>query len=105
MSVSPVTILETGQEFLDKGLAVVRANYERSARRGRFTLEQVEERMGLITPALDYAALGEVDLVVEAVFENMEVKKQVFARLDTATRPSVSWRPIRPPSTLMKSLR
>ncbi len=84
----PVTILETGQELLDKGLAVVRGNYDRSARRGRFTPEQVEERMGLLTPTLDYTALSEVDLVVEAVFENMEVKKQVFAQLDTATKPA-----------------
>ncbi len=83
----PVTILETDREFLDKGLTVVRSNYERSAKRGRFTPEQVEARMGLITPALDYATLGEVDLVVEAVFENMEVKKQVFAQLDTVTKP------------------
>ncbi len=83
----PVTILETGQEFLDKGLAVVRANYDRSAKRGRFTSEQVEQRMRLITPTLDYTDIAEVDLVVEAVFENMEVKKDVFARLDTATKP------------------
>ena len=83
----PVTLLEAGREFLDKGLAVVRANYDRSAKRGRFTTAQVEQRMGLITPSLNYADIAEVDLVVEAVFENMDVKKEVFARLDTATKP------------------
>ena len=83
----PVTILETSQEFLDKGLAVVRGNYERSAKRGRFTAEQVGQRMGLVTSTLDYAGLGDVDLIVEAVFENMDVKKEVFAKLDTVTKP------------------
>ena len=83
----PVTILETSQEFLDKGLAVVRGNYERSAKRGRFTEEQVEQRMGVITSTQDYAGLGDVDLIVEAVFENMAVKKEVFAKLDTVTKP------------------
>ncbi len=83
----PVTILETSQEFLDKGLAVVRSNYERSAKRGRFTAEQVEQRLGLLTPTLDYAGLGDVDLIVEAVFENMDVKKEVFAKLDTVAKP------------------
>ena len=83
----PVTILETGQEFLGKGLAVVRGNYERSAKKGRFTTEQVEQRMGLLTPTLDYADIGDVDLIIEAVFENMEIKKDVFAKLDAATKP------------------
>ena len=82
----PVTILETSQEFLDKGLAVVRGNYERSAKKGRFTAEQVEQRMGLLTPTLDYAAIGDVDMVIEAVFENMDIKKEVFAKLDAATK-------------------
>ena len=83
----PVTILETSQEFLGKGLAVVRGNYERSAKKGRFTTEQVEQRMGLLTPTLDYADIGDVDLIIEAVFENMEIKKDVFAKLDAATKP------------------
>ena len=83
----PVTILETSQEFLDKGLAVVRGNYERSAKKGRFTAEQVEQRMGLLTPTLDYAAIGDVDMVIEAVFENMDINKEVFAKLDAATKP------------------
>ena len=78
----PVTVLEVGREALDRGLAVVRGNYERSMNRGRLTREQVEQRMGLITGTLDYADLAGADFVIEAVFENMEIKKQVFARLD-----------------------
>ena len=83
----PVTIIETEQKFLDKGLAVVRGNYERTAKKGRLTAEKVEERMGLITPTLDYAALGDVDMVIEAVFENMDIKKEVFAKLDEVAKP------------------
>ena len=83
----PVTILETEQAYLDKGLAVVRGNYERSARKGRFTAAQVDQLMGLITPTLDYADLADVDMVIEAVFENMDIKKEVFTKLDTATKP------------------
>lgn len=83
----PVTLLETGQELLDKGLAVVRGNYERSARKGRLSAEQVAQRMGLIAPSLDYADMADADLIVEAVFENMDVKKDVFATLDAATKP------------------
>ena len=83
----PVTLLETGQELLDKGLAVVRGNYERSARKGRLSAEQVAQRMGLIAPSLDYADVADADLIVEAVFENMDVKKDVFTTLDAATKP------------------
>lgn len=83
----PVTLLETGQELLDKGVAVVRGNYERSARKGRFSAEQVAQRMNLIAPSLDYADVADADLIVEAVFENVDVKKDVFAKLAAATKP------------------
>ena len=78
----PVTVLEVKQEALDKGLATVRKNYEGSARKGKLTAAQVEERMGLIKPTLDYAALSQADIVVEAVFEDMAVKEGVFKKLD-----------------------
>src|SRR5690606_28945096 len=83
----PVYVLEVKQEALDRGLAVVRRNYENSAKRGRITMEQVEQRMSLIRPTLSYDDLKEVDLVIEAVFENMELKKQIFARLDEVCKP------------------
>jgi len=83
----PVTLVEMDQTALDRGIGVIRRNYEGTAARGRMTAEQVEQRMGLITPALDFAALADADLVIEAVFEEMGVKKDVFARLDAAARP------------------
>jgi 3-hydroxyacyl-CoA dehydrogenase len=83
----PVTLVETTQAALDKGLAVVRRNYENSAKRGKFTAAQVEQRTGLLSGSLDMAALAGCDLVIEAVFENMAVKKQIFARLDAICKP------------------
>lgn len=83
----PVKILEVQEEALQRGLKVVRANYEGSAKRGRLTMEQVEERMALIEPTLSYDDLSDVDLVIEAVFENMDVKEQVFTKLDEVCKP------------------
>jgi 3-hydroxyacyl-CoA dehydrogenase len=80
----PVTVVETSQAALDRGLGVVRKNYERSRSK---TPEMVEQRMALFTTALDVAALADCDLVVEAVFETMAVKKEVFGKLATAVRP------------------
>ena len=78
----PVTIVETKQDALDRGLAIVRKNYERSASRGRITQEEVEERCGLIRGSLELTDLADCDLVIEAVFENMAVKKEIFTNLD-----------------------
>ena len=78
----PVTIVETKQEALDRGIATIRKNYENSAKKGRFTMEEVEKRMGLLTGSLDMNALADCDLVIEAVFENMDIKKDVFGKLD-----------------------
>lgn len=83
----PVTLLETGQEALDRGLATIRRNYENSAKKGKLTVEQVEQRMALVTPTLDYADLGDADLVVEAVYEELGVKEQVFGKLDAVAKP------------------
>jgi len=83
----PVTIVEREQEALDRGLGVVRANYERSARNGRFPIEDVDRRMGMITPALSLDELADVDMVIEAVFERMDIKKDVFTTLDGTCKP------------------
>jgi 3-hydroxyacyl-CoA dehydrogenase len=83
----PVVLLEMKQEALDKGLGTIRRNYENSARKGKLTNEQVEQRMALIAPALEYAPLADCDLVIEAVFENMDVKEQVFRQLDEVVKP------------------
>ena len=82
----PVTILEMKQEALDRGTGVMRKNYENTAKRGRMTGEQVEAAMNLLTPTLDYADLADCDLVIEAVYESMEVKKEVFSKLDEVVK-------------------
>ena len=78
----PVTIVEMVQENLDRGVGVIRKNYEASAAKGRFTAEQVEGMMGLLTPTLSLEDLADCDLVIEAVYESMDVKKDVFGKLD-----------------------
>ncbi|HEX8240944.1 MAG TPA: 3-hydroxyacyl-CoA dehydrogenase NAD-binding domain-containing protein [Allosphingosinicella sp.] len=78
----PVTIVETSQEALDRGTGVMRRNYEASAAKGRITAEQAEGAMGLLKPTLSLDDLADCDLIIEAVFENMDVKKEVFAKLD-----------------------
>jgi 3-hydroxyacyl-CoA dehydrogenase len=83
----PVVMLETKQDALDRGLANIRRNYQGALRKGTLTEASLAERIALITPTLDYAALRDVDLVIEAVFENMDVKRQVFETLDGVIRP------------------
>ena len=83
----PVKIVETKQEALDRGLSVIRKNYERTAQRGGMTQDDVEKRMKLISGSLDLNALKDVDLVIEAVFERMDIKKDVFAKLDAIAKP------------------
>jgi len=78
----PVTIVEMVQENLDRGVGVIRKNYEASAAKGRFTTEQAEGMMGLLTPTLSLEDLADCDLVIEAVYESMDVKKDVFGKLD-----------------------
>lgn len=83
----PVVLLETSQAALDKGLATVRANYESSVQKGKLTAEQRDARVASITPSLRYEALRDCDLVIEAVFESMDVKRQVFEALDAVAKP------------------
>jgi len=78
----PVTIVEQAQERLDAGLGVVRKNYENSAKKGRFSMDEVEKRMGLLQGSVNLEDLADKDLIIEAIFENMDVKKDVFGKLD-----------------------
>jgi len=78
----PVVLLEQKQDALDRGVATIRRNYENTMKKGRITAEQVEERMALLSTTLSYDDFGDVDLAIEAVFENMDVKKAVFSELD-----------------------
>ncbi|MGH8217775.1 MAG: 3-hydroxyacyl-CoA dehydrogenase NAD-binding domain-containing protein, partial [Steroidobacteraceae bacterium] len=81
-----VTLLETTQEALDRGLANIRRNYQGALRKGSLTEASLEQRLALITPTLQYEPLSEVDLVIEAVFESLEVKRKVFEQLDVIAR-------------------
>jgi 3-hydroxyacyl-CoA dehydrogenase len=83
----PVTVVEVNQEALDRGLGIVRKNYEATASRGRLTAADVEKRMGLITGTTDWNAVRDADMIVEAVFEEMPIKKEVFAKLDGLAKP------------------
>jgi 3-hydroxyacyl-CoA dehydrogenase len=83
----PVTIVEMQQEALDRGTGVMRKNYEASAAKGRITAEQAEGAMGLLKPTLALDDLADCDLIIEAVFENMDVKKEVFGKLDRIAKP------------------
>jgi len=83
----PVTIVEMGQEALDRGTGVMRKNYEASAAKGKLTEEQVQTAMGLLNPTLDFEALADCDLIIEAVYEDMDVKREVFGRLDKIAKP------------------
>ena len=83
----PVTIVEMAQDALDRGTATVRKNYEATAAKGRMNPEQVEQAMGALTPTLDFDALADCDLIIEAVFEQMEIKKEIFGRLDKIAKP------------------
>jgi 3-hydroxyacyl-CoA dehydrogenase len=83
----PVLLKEASQEFLDRGLATIRKNYGNSVKKGRFSQEVMDQRMALITPTLTYDGFDEADIVTEAVFEGMELKKQVFGELDQICKP------------------
>jgi 3-hydroxyacyl-CoA dehydrogenase len=83
----PVTLLEMSQEALEKGLSTIRKNYEATAKKGRITDAQVEERMALLKGSTEYGDLVGMDLVIEAVFEKMDIKKQVFKTLSDIVRP------------------
>ena len=83
----PVSLLEMSQQALDKGMTVIRRNYEGSLKKGKLTQEKLEQRMALITGTLSYDDLKDCDLVIEAVFEELSVKETVFRKLDEIARP------------------
>ncbi len=83
----PVVMLETKAEALERGIGTIRKNYENSLKKGKLTQDKLDARMALLQPTLDYADLSDVDLVIEAVFEDMGVKQQVFEKLDSVCKP------------------
>ncbi len=83
----PVLLKEVSQEALERGMATITKNYANSVKKGRFSQQVMDQRLALITPTLTYDGFDEVDIVVEAVFEGMALKKQVFAELDKVCKP------------------
>lgn len=83
----PVTLLEMKQEALDRGIATIRKNYESALKKGKLSAEKLEQRMGLLQPSLSYDDLADADLIIEAVFEDIGVKQQVFEKLDAIAKP------------------
>jgi 3-hydroxyacyl-CoA dehydrogenase len=83
----PVVLLETKQEALDKGLATIRRNYENTLKKGKLTQEKFDQRVSLVTGTLEYSAIADADIVIEAVFEDMGVKETVFRKLDEVMKP------------------
>lgn len=84
----PVVLLEMSQEALDRGIGVIRRNYENTASKGKLTMEQVEQRMALLEPTLSYDDVKSADMIIEAVFETMAIKKDVFGKLDRVAKKS-----------------
>ena len=83
----PVTLLEMTPEALERGVGVMRRNYEAQVKKGKLSADKLAQRMGLLNTTLQYEDLREADLVIEAVFEKMEVKSQVFRQLDAVMKP------------------
>lgn len=83
----PTVIVEQSQDALDRGLGIIRTNYENTAKKGRLTNEQVEARMACLSGSLSMDAVADADIIIEAVFENMAIKKEIFARLDAIAKP------------------
>ena len=84
----PVTIIEQNQERLDKGIGIIRKNYENTAAKGRISLEDVDKRMQFIDGNISIDSLSDKDLIIEAVFENMDLKKEIFSKLDLIAKDS-----------------
>ena len=83
----PVTVFEVSQDALDRGFGIIRKNYAATVSKGRLSAAEMAKRLALMTPTLSYDDLNDVDFVIEAVFEEMAVKTEVFGRLDAACRP------------------
>lgn len=83
----PVVMVEINDEALSRGLGIISKNYTITVQKGKLAADKMQERLDLITGTTDYSALADVDLVIEAVFENLELKQEIFAKLDKACKP------------------
>jgi len=82
----PVSIIETSSEFLEKGMNVIKNNYATTVSKGRLSQENMEKRMNLLTPTLDWEVIKDADIIIEAVFEEMEIKKEIFTKIDSLAK-------------------
>ena len=82
-----VRLEDAEQAGLDRGIATIRKNYEGSVKRGRFSKEAMDQRLALIRPQLTYVGFEDVDLIIEAVFENMTLKREIFVAIDSIAKP------------------
>ena len=82
----PVSVIETTSEFLDKGMSIIKNNYSTTVSKGRLSQENMDKRMSLLTPTLDWDVIKEADIIIEAVFEEMEIKKEIFAKIDNLAK-------------------
>ena len=101
----PVFLKDTEQAALDRGMATIRKNYERSVKSGRLTAAAAEERIARISPQLGWEGFEQADIIIEAVFESLALKKQVFAEIDKIAKPSACWRRTRRRSISTRSRR
>ena len=83
----PVLMVEMADEALARGMAIIKRNYQNTVNKGRLSQEKMDQRMALFSTTTDYADIGDADLVIEAVFEKMELKKEIFAKLDAHAKP------------------
>ncbi|QYD70910.1 enoyl-CoA hydratase/isomerase family protein [Paraburkholderia edwinii] len=83
----PVTLIDTSQPALERGLATIRKNYDNTVKKGKLAADVAEQRLSRITPSLSYDDLKQADLIVEAVFEDLSVKEQVFRQIDALAKP------------------
>src|SRR5204862_8054316 len=83
----PVTIIENNEDALRRGMATIEKNYQMSVQRGSLTPENMQKRLALFTPSTDLNALKNADIVIEAVFENMPVKKELFGKIEKIAKP------------------
>ena len=83
----PVMMLEVAQENLDKGMAIIERNYQNTVSKGRLSQDKMDQRMAQFSTTTDFTEIGDADLVIEAVFEKMELKKEIFAKLDEVMKP------------------
>ena len=83
----PVTVLEMNQEALDRGMGVIKRNYDIQVQRGRMSAAEVDQRMALLTGTTNYADLGQADVIIEAIYENIDVKVETFGKIDAVAKP------------------